>query len=112
MQAPIRSVAAAKRTRQWEGPGGWKEAPGDEIERIFIEFRGIKVVPASRRRKSIAQHGRRKVHTLRLVVPSKEKRNADGIVTWKKARIAAGVLVSIGKIPGTYFANLAGGTSR
>ena len=57
-QAPIRSVAAAKKTGQWEGPGGWKEAFEDEIERVF---RSTKVVPVSRRRKAIQSHGRGKV---------------------------------------------------
>jgi len=70
------------------------------------------VVPARRRRELIAQHGRGKVHTLRLVVPFKEKRNADGAVARKKARISAGDLVSYGKIPNTFFANLADETSR
>ena len=70
------------------------------------------MVPASRRRKTIAHHGRGKTHTLRLVVPCKEKRNADGVVTRKKVRIAAGNLTFFGKIPGTYSANLAGETSR
>ena len=70
------------------------------------------VVPASRRRKAIQDHGRRKAHTLRLVVPCKEKRNADGAAARKKARATAGDLVSNGKIPRTFSANLAGETSR
>ena len=69
-------------------------------------------MPARRRRELIAQHGRGKVHTLRLVVLSKEKRNADGAVNRKKAMITAGDLVSNEKIPGTFSANLAGETSR
>ena len=46
LQAPIRSVAATRRTGQWEGPGGWQEALEDKIERVFIEFGSTKVVPA------------------------------------------------------------------
>ena len=57
-------------------------------------------------------HDRGKVHTLRLVVPCKKKRNVDGAVTRKKVLLTAGDLVSFGKLPGTYFANLAGETSR
>ena len=83
----------------------------DEIERVFVEFRSTKVVPASRRRKAIQDHGRGKTHMLRLVVPCKEKRNADCAVTNKKLRIAAGDLVSFVKLPDTYSANLAGETS-
>ena len=59
-QAPIRSVAAANKTGQWEGPGGWKEAFQDEIERVFVEFRSTKVAPASRRRRAFQSHGRDK----------------------------------------------------
>ena len=55
------------------------------------------MVPASTRRKAIENHGRGKVHALRLDVPCKEKRNADGDVTRKKARITAGDLVTFGK---------------
>ena len=40
------------------------------------------------------------------------KSNADGAVTRKKARIAASGIVSNGKIPDTFSANLAGETSR
>ena len=29
LQAPIRSVVAARRTGQWKGPGGWQEALKD-----------------------------------------------------------------------------------
>ena len=105
-------MAAAKRTGQWKGPGGWREAFEDEIERVFVEFRSTKVVPASRRRTAIADHGRGKTDTLRLVVPCKEKRNAGGVVTRKKVRITARDLVSLGKIPGMYSAKLAGETSR
>ena len=57
-------------------------------------------------------HGKGKVHTLHLVVPCKEKRNSDGEVTRKKARITAADLVSNGKITSTFAANLAGETSR
>ena len=70
------------------------------------------MVPARRRREHIAQHGRGKAHTLRLVVPFKEKRNFGGAVARKKARIAAGDLVSNGKIPDAFSANLAGENLR
>ena len=66
------------------------------------------MVPASRRRKSIQSHGRGKVHTFRLVVPCKEKHKVDGAVARKKMRLTAGGLVSLGKLSGTYSANLAG----
>ena len=113
IQAPIRSVTAAKRTGQLEGPGGWKEAFEDEIERCFVEIRSTKVVPACRRRKAIADHGRGKTHTLRLVVPCEEKRNAEGFMIRKKVRITAGDLVSFELIPDKYSANfLAGENSR
>ena len=112
MQAPIRSVAAARKTGEWDGPGGWKEAAEDEIERVFVHFGSIKVVPATTRRDAIRKHGKGKVHTLHLVVPCKEKRNADGEVTRKKVRITAADLVSNGKIANTFAANLAGETSR
>ena len=112
MQAPIRSVAAARKTGEWDGPGGWKEAAEDEIERVFVHFGSIKIVPATTRRDAIRKHGKGKVHTLHLVVPCKEKRNADGEVTRKKVRITAADLVSNGKIANTFAANLAGETSR
>ena len=60
----------------------------------------------------IARHGRGRAQTLRLVVPCEVKRNADGAVARKKAEITAGDLVSNGKAPGTFSANLAGETSR
>ena len=69
-------------------------------------------MPASRRRKAIQSYGRGKVHTLHLVVPCKKKCLFDGTVTRKKVRLTAGDLVSFGKLPGTYSANLAGETSR
>ena len=56
LQAPIRSVAAARRTG--EGPGGWQEVLEGETERAFIEFGSTKVVPARGRRELIAEHGR------------------------------------------------------
>ena len=34
LQAPIRSLAAARRTGEWDGPGGWREALEDEIGRV------------------------------------------------------------------------------
>ena len=40
-----------------------------------------------------------------------QKQDADGIPARKKARIAAGDLVSRGEVPDTYSANLAGRTS-
>ena len=111
-QAPTRSVAAAKRTGKWEDPGGWKEAFEDEIGRVFVEFRSTKVVPASRRRRAIQDHGRGKAHMLRRVLPCKEKRNVDGAEARKKVRLTAGDFVSFGKLPVKYSANLAGETSR
>ena len=38
LQTPIRGVAAARRTGEWDGPGGWREALEDEIERAFVHF--------------------------------------------------------------------------
>ena len=108
LQAPSPSVAAARRTGQWKGPGGWNEALEDLNERVFNEFRSTKVVPVRRRCELIAQHCSSKAHTLRLVVSFKEKRSVDGAVTRKKARITAGDLISNGKIPDTFSANLAG----
>ena len=70
------------------------------------------MVPARRQRELITQHGRGKTHTLRLVVPFKEKRNAGGSVTRKKARNTAGDYVFNVKIPSTFSANLAGENSR
>ena len=84
----------------------------DKIGRIFIEFRSTKAVLAMRRRELIAQHGRGKVHTRRLVASLKEKRNADGAVTKKRAKTTTGDLVSDGNTPGTSSAKLAGETSR
>ena len=108
LQAPIRSVAAAREPGEWDGPGGWREAAEDEIERVFVHFGSIKVVPASARRNAINEHGRGKVHTLHLVMPCKEKRNSDGEVTRKKVRITAADLVSNGRIASTFAANLEG----
>jgi len=112
LQAPIRSVAAARRTGHLEGPGRWREAFEDETARVFIEFGSTRMVPARRRRELIGRYGRGKNHTLRLVAPFKEKRNAGGAVARKKAKITAGDLASNGKIPGTSPANLAGEASR
>ena len=36
LHAPIRSVAAARRTGEWDGPGGWREALEGEIGRVFV----------------------------------------------------------------------------
>ena len=49
LQAPIRSVAAARKTGEWDGPGGWWEAAKDEIERAFVHFGSTKAVPARAR---------------------------------------------------------------
>ena len=46
LQAPIRSVAAARRTGEWDGPGGLREAAEGEVERVFVHFCSTKVVPA------------------------------------------------------------------
>ena len=112
LQAPIRSAAAARRTGQWEGTGGWQGALEDESLRFFVRFGSTRVVPAKRRRELIAEHGRGKVHTPRLGVPFKGKHNADGAMARGNARLTAGGLVSTGKIPGTFSANLDGETSR
>ena len=63
----------------------------------FVEFGSTKLVLARRRRKLIAEHGRGKVHTLRLAIPFKEKRNANGAATRKKATTTSGDLFSNGK---------------
>ena len=109
---PIRGAAAARRTGKWEGPGGWREALEGKTTRFLVEFASTEVVPARRRRELIRRYGRGKVRTLRLVVPFKEKRNADGAVAKKKARTTAGDLASNGKIPAASPANLADETSR
>ena len=93
LQAPIRSVAAARRTGEWDGPGGWRKALEDEIKRVFLHFGSTRVVPAIIRRNAIMMHGRGKDQTLHLVVPFKKKRNADGEVTRKKASITKAGLV-------------------
>ena len=46
LKAPIRSATSARRTGQWEGPVGWREALEDGIARVFVEFGSTKVVPA------------------------------------------------------------------
>ena len=46
LQAPIRSAAAARRTSEWDGPGGWREALEDEIEFVFVHFGSTKVLSA------------------------------------------------------------------
>ena len=107
-----RSVPVARRSGQWEGPGGWQEALESEVARVFVEFDSAEVVSARRRRGLIERHVRGKVHTLRLVIPFKESRNVDGAATRKKARTTAGKVVSNGKIPGTFSATLAGETSQ
>ena len=71
LQAPIRSLAAARKTGEWDGPGGWRGAAEDEIERVFVHFGSLKVVPARVRRGAIKTHGKGKVHTLHLAVPCK-----------------------------------------
>ena len=45
-----------------------------------------------RRRELIGRYDRSKVHTPRLVVPFKVKRNADGAAARKKTRTTAGDL--------------------
>ena len=99
-------------TGEWDRPGGWREAAEDEIERVFVHFGSTKVAPARVRRDAIKAHGRGKAHALHLVVPCKEKRNSDGEVARKKARITAADLVSNGRTARTFAANLAGVTSR
>ena len=96
----------------WEGPGEWRKALEDEFTRVFVEFGSTRVVPARRRREHIGRYGRGKVYALRLAVPLKEKRNADGSTTGKEARVTAGDLTSNGKIPGMFSVNPAGETSR
>ena len=112
LKAPIRSVAAARKTGEWGGLGGWREAAEDEIERVFVHFGSTKVVPARTRRDAIGMHGKGKTHTYHLVVPCKEKRNSDGEVTRKKVRINAADLVSNSKTTRTFAAKLAAETSR
>ena len=58
LQAPTRSVAAARRTGEWDGPGDWREAAEDETERVFVQFGSTKVVPAYVRRDAIKMHGK------------------------------------------------------
>ena len=79
---------------------------------MFITYSSIEVVPARERRDLIQKLGREKVLTPDLVVPFQPKRDAGGNPTSKKARITAGDLLSRGKVPNTYPANLAGETSR
>ena len=94
LQAPIRSAAAARcRTGEWDGPGGWREAPEGEIGRAFVHFGITKVIPARTRSEAVKMHGRGRFHTPHLVVPFKEKRNSDGEVTRNKARNTAADLV-------------------
>ena len=58
LQAPRRSVAAARRTGEWDGPGGWREAFEDEIERAFVHLGSTKVVPARTRQDATGMHGK------------------------------------------------------
>ena len=76
-----------------------------------MHFDSIKAVPARRRRETTKMHGRGKVRTPTLVVPFKEKRNFDGEVIRKKARITAADLVLNGRTASTVSANLTGETS-
>ena len=76
---------------------------------VFIKFGSTKVVPARRRLELIAENGRGKVQTPRLVVQFKEKRSADGAVSRKRKGSTTGDLASNGKILGTF--SLAGETS-
>ena len=112
LQAPDPERGRGRRTGHWKGPSGWREALKDEIARVFVEFGSTKMVPARRRRELIGKYRRGEIHTLRLVVPFKEKRNVDGAGTRKKARTTAGGLVSNEKIPGTFPANMACKTSQ
>ena len=67
-----------------------------------MHFGSTKVVLASTRRNAIKMHGKGKAHTLHLVMPFKEKRNSEGEVTRKKARITAVDLVSNGRTAYTF----------
>ena len=41
-------MAAARKTGEWDGLGGWREAVEDEIERAFVHFGSTKVSQLAR----------------------------------------------------------------
>ena len=110
--APLRSIAAARRTAEWGIPGGWREAAQAEIHRVFDHFKCIVYVPLTDRAEKIRKYGKTKVHTLHLVVPCKEKRDSDGGFTRRKIRITTADLVSLRKIPNTFAANISADSGR
>ena len=64
LQAPIRSVADARRNVAWDEPGGWQEALEEEIERAFVHNGSTQVAPALRRRETTKMHAPGKARAL------------------------------------------------
>ena len=85
-------VADAQSRPDWEGPDGWRASLAAEVRKVHLDYRALKLVPASEYHAALRAHGRGKVTTAFILVVFKIKTGADGLPSSgpasRKSRIA------------------------
>ena len=101
----MRTIAHAKASGDWDGPGGRREAHKKDFDRCFTEFGCMRIVPMSEYFAARRQLGAM-VEMLYIVTVWKQKRTAANIPTRRAVRFTVAHLNDGSPMANTFAANV------
>ena len=101
----MRTIAHAKASGDWDGPGGWREAHKKHYNRCFDEFGCMRVAPMRKYLEARRQLGAR-VEMLNIATVWKHKRTAANVPTRQAVRFKVAHLNDGSPMANTFAANV------
>ena len=100
----MRTIAHAKASGDWDGPGGWREAHNKDYTRCFAEFGCMRVAPMREYLEARRQLGAR-VEMLYIATVWKHKRTAANVPTRRAVSFTVAHLNDSSRMANTFAAN-------